>query len=411
MDKGIGTGLYSARRWRRSGRTLDSRGMEEGFPSRYSNRQQARRRFGEDADRYVGFYLTGDPVGDDLAAWLRAEGKPAKEDFETALRAGLDAVESPSAELARFFESVDDVPSWVDFDELEMGALAYQRFGIMGMIVLSAWALINGYHSSAAVKPLAFTGQLKHNTQRRLAETARYVSEATQVDGLRRGHPGYEISLRVRLIHAHVRHACMESAEWRTGDWGVAINQSDMLGTLLEFSLLMMEGARRLGFHATAEERKAILAMWRYSGHLSGIDPWLLEHLATEGRTRRIAELVGLVQPGPDEDSMMLANQLLKVPEMDMEHGLPKAVVFAFSRFHNGLARALNGHEIADNLGVPDDLWQYVEYPVRAIVGPLERIRRLIPGADRAFARANNVIIRKDLERNLRGREAEFRVA
>ena len=42
---------------------------------------------------------------------------------------------------------------------------------------------------------------------------------------------------------------------------------------------------------------------------------------------------------------------------------------------------------------------------------PLERLRRWIPGADRALARANNVIIRKDLERNLRGREAEFRVA
>ena len=385
--------------------------MHERFPSRYSNRLQARRRFGDDADRYGGFYLVGDPIADDLAAWMRGGGEPAKRDFETALRSGLDSVANPSTQLSVFFERAEHVPSWVDFDELETGALAYQRFGIMGMIVLSAWALINGYHSSAAVKPLAFTGQLKHNTQRRLAETARYVSEATQVDGLRRGRPGYEISLRVSLIHAHVRDACMRSGDWRTDEWGVAINQSDMLGTLLEFSLLMMDGARRLGFHATAEERKAILAMWRYSGHLSGIDPWLLEHLATEGRTRRIADLVGLVQPGPDEDSLMLANQLLKVPESDVDNGLPKAVVAAFSRFHNGLARALNGHEIADNLGVPDDVWQYVEYPVRAVVKPLERLRRWIPGADRALARANNVIIRKDLERNLRGREAEFRVA
>ena len=130
-----------------------------------------------------------------------------------------------------------------------------------------------------------------------------------------------------------------------------------------------------------------------------------------KARTRRLADLLRLVQPGPDEDSLMLANQLLKVPESHIENGLPKAVVTAFSRFHNGLARALNGHEIADNLGVPDDIWQFVEYPVRAVVMPLERLRRWIPGADRALARANNVIIRKDLERNLRGREAEFRIA
>jgi len=385
--------------------------MQEGFPNRYSNRAQARRRFGDDADRYGCFYLVGDPVADALAASVRAHGEPAKRDFETALHSGLSAVAHPSPELTRFFERAEHVPAWVDFEELEMGALAYQRFGILGMIVLSAWSLINGYHSSAAVKPLAFTGQLKHNTQRRLAETARYVSEATQVDGLRRGRPGYEISLRVSVIHAHVRDACTRSPDWRTVDWGVAINQADMLGTLLEFSLLMMDGARRLGFNATAEERKAILAMWRYSGHLSGVDPWLLEHLATEGRTRRIAELIRIVQPGPDEDSLMLANQLLKVPKNDIEAGLPKAIVLAFSRFHNGLARALNGHEIADDLGVPDDLWQYAEYPIRAVVGPLERVRRWIPGADKAVARANNVIIRRDLERNLRGRDAEFRVA
>jgi hypothetical protein len=411
MFKGIGTETEPARRWRLWASTLDSDAMTEGFPSRYSNREQARRRFGADADRHASFYRVGDPLADDLAAWLRGEGEPAKRDFETALRHGIDSVSDPSPALFRFFERAETVPAWVDFDELEVGALAYQRFGILGMIVLSAWALINGYHSSAAVKPLAFTGQLKYNTQRRLAETARYVSEATQIDGLRRGRPGYEISLRVSLIHAHVRHACMRSPEWRTEDWGVAINQADMLGTLLEFSLLMMDGARRLGFHATPEERKAILAMWRYAGHLSGIDPWLLDHFATEGRTRRLADLVGLVQPGPDEDSRMLAHQLLKVPEADVDHGLPKAVVLAFSRFHNGLARALNGHEIADNLGVPDDLWQYAEYPIRAVVASLERVRRMIPGADRAFARANNVIIRKDLERNLRGREAEFNVA
>ena len=124
------------------------------------------------------------------------------------------------------------------------------------MIVLSAWSLINGYHSSAAVKPLAFTGELRHRAQRRLAETARFVSEATQVDGLRAGRPGRDISLRVCLIHSHVRRACLDSGQWRSDLWGLPINQADMFGTLLEFSLLMMDGAQRLGFFLTAQERE-----------------------------------------------------------------------------------------------------------------------------------------------------------
>ncbi|MGB5701415.1 MAG: oxygenase MpaB family protein [Polyangiales bacterium] len=382
--------------------------MGENFPSRYCNRDVARRQFGEDADQYATFYGLGDPVADELASWIQRAGEPAKAQFERALVDGLASVTEAPAVLVRFFERAERIPPWVDFDELRLGALAYQRFGILGMIVLSAWSLINGYHSSAAVKPLAFTGQLRHNAQRRLAETARFVSEASQIDGLRLGRPGREISLRVAVIHAHVRSACARSPEWRTEEWGVPINQADMLGTLLEFSLLMMDGAQRLGFFVSPRERKAILAMWRYCGHLNGVDPWLLSHLESEADTRRIAELIRLVQPGPDEDSLMLTRQLLKVPTENARGAGPGALGVVVSRFHNGLARALNGPEIADNLGIPNDLWQYAEYPVRAVLTPLERLRRVVPGASSAVARANNTIIRKDLKRILRNVEPEF---
>ncbi|MGB5414141.1 MAG: DUF2236 domain-containing protein, partial [Polyangiales bacterium] len=158
---------------------------ETDYPSRYENREEARGRFGDDADRYAGFYLAGDPVADALVQWIERHGDSAKSQFERALRGDISAVPEASPELRRFFERADALPAWVDFDQIRTGALAYQRFGILGMIVLSAWSLINGYHSSAAVKPLAFTGELRHRPQRRLAETARFVSEATQVDGLR----------------------------------------------------------------------------------------------------------------------------------------------------------------------------------------------------------------------------------
>ena len=223
--------------------------MQKGlFPTRYRNATRARLLFGANADRYASFYLESDPEADALIAWMSRTGATEKQQFEDWLRAEARLEDDAPEALVRFFERADVIPDWVDFDESAMGARAYQRFGLMGMIVLSAWSLINGYHSSAAVKPLAFTGQLRHNAQRRLAETARFVSEASQVDGLRCGRPGWAISLRVRLIHAHVRQACLESTNWRTEDWGIPINQADMFGTLLEFSLLMLDGAQRLVF-------------------------------------------------------------------------------------------------------------------------------------------------------------------
>lgn len=383
----------------------------ERFPDRYENRERARLLFGGDADRYAAYYLAGDPVADDLVAWMERNGEAAKAEFEQGLRVGLSALSNPAPELRRFFERADAYPPWLDFDQIRTGALAYQRFGILGMIVLSSWSLINGYHSSAAVKPLAFTGQLRENSQRRLAETARFVSEATQVDGLRFGRPGRDISLRVSMIHSHVRRACLRSGHWQTNAWGLPINQADMIGTLLEFSLLMMDGAQRLGFFLSAEERDAILAMWRYCGHLSGVDPWLLEQLGSEAKTRRLADLLRLVQPGPDGDSLMLTEQLLKVPGQNAKGKAPPILALAVSRIHNGLARSFNGPDIADDLGIPNDLWQYSVYPIRAAVAPLEWLRRRVPGASRLASHVGNSAVRGDLTRILRGEEPSFAIS
>ena len=376
------------------------------FPERYSHRARARLLYGDDADRYARFYLESDPVADALAAWITKNGASARADFERALSNGIESGAAP--ELRRFFDRAQVVPDWVDFDEIRLGALAYQRFGVLGMIVLGAWSLVNGYHSSAAVKPLAFTGQLEHDTERRLAETARFVSEATQVDGLRSGRRGREIALRVSLIHAYVREACLRSEGWKTWVWGVPINQADMFGTLLEFSLLMIDGAMRLGFVITPEERKAILSMWRYCGHLSGVDPWLLSHLSSEADTRRIADLIQLIQPGPDEDSRVLTRRLLQGPDRDEHRSGPALLTRALVRFQSGLARALNGPEVADDLDIPDDVWKHSLHAVRAVVRPLEWLRRRIPGGTEMASRLGNLAVRSDLNRILQGSEPTF---
>lgn len=379
------------------------------LPTRYRNRWQANQLFGEDADRYATLYLESDPLADELVAWLSANRSSGEAAFERALKLGVASVDNPSPPLRRFFDAVEAMPPWVDFAALDRGALAYQRFGIAGMIILSAWSLLNGYHSSAAVKPLAMTGQLRHEPRRRLAETARFVSEATQLNGLRRGRPGHEITVRVRLVHAHVRRACLESGEWKTHEWGIPINQADMFGTLLEFSLLVMDGVRRLGFDLTDDEARAILALWRYCGHLSGVDPWLLSHLESETKTKRIADLIHLVQPGPDSDSLELAAALLHVPGQNAPGKSPNPLARLVMRVHHGLARALNGPEIADNLGLPDDIWQYSEFPARMIMKPIEAIRRRVPGASRVASHLGNQAVRRDLRRLLRGTKPDYR--
>jgi hypothetical protein len=173
----------------------------------------------------------------------------------------------------------------------------------------------------------------------------------------------------------------------------------------------MMDGAQRLGFFLSSEEREAILAMWRYCGYLSGVDPWLLEQLGSEAKTRRLADLLRLVQPGPDEDSLALTQELLKVPGQNAKGKGPPALALTVSRIHNGLARAFNGPEIADDLRIPNDLWQYSVYPIHAAVAPFEWLRRHVPGASRLASHLGNRAVRGDLTRILRGEEPSFTIS
>jgi hypothetical protein len=385
---------------------------EYEFADRYINREQARHRYGPLADAYARFQLRGDPLADALVESFSAEGPRAREHFERWLETDR-LPEGASAALAAFAEAMRTPPPWADFQKMKLGALTYQRLGPAQMLILSAWSLINGYHSAAAVKPLSFTGRLDRGAYRRLAETGRFVTEVSQTDGMRRFSDGFKTTVRVRVLHAQVRRMLSLSPEWDRRAWGVAINQADMAGTVIEFSLLLLRGARAMGFCFSREESEAVVHLWRYVGHVSGVDPRLLEEFETEERGTRFAYLVKLIQPGPDQDSLDLADALRRVPgeaALRIGGGRPADVRMArfMERYHDGLAWAFNGEEIATNLEIPNPSWRFAIYPTRIVIGTLERARRILPFGTPLMARLGNRAIRQRVKEMLEGAEPDF---
>lgn len=211
----------------------EARSGDLDFADRYVNREQARHRYGPLADEYARAQLRGDPLADALVASFAEEGPRAREAFESWLE--TDRLPKGASEaLAAFAESVRTPPPWADFRVMRLGQRTYQRLGPAQLMILSAWSLINGYHSAAAVKPLAFTGRLDRGAYRRLAETGRFVTEVSQLDGVRRFADGFKTTVRVRVLHAQVRRMLSLSPAWDTKAWGVPINQADMAGTVIE---------------------------------------------------------------------------------------------------------------------------------------------------------------------------------
>lgn len=379
------------------------------FAGRYVNRGQARAIYGHMADEYGRFQLVGDPLADALVAEGAAGGLDLRAMLAVALDGGIESVIDPPDSLVALFAAIDRVPAWVDFDRMNLGARTYQRLGPAAMLILSAWSLMNGYRCGPAVKPLVATGALEKMAPRRLAETSRFVTEVCQLDGMRRNGAGFAMSVKVRVMHALVRRGLSRSQKWDTQSWGSPINQSDMAGTVIEFSLLVLAGARKLGFHFTRDEAEAVVHLWRYCGYVNGVDERLLEHFASEAAGVRFATMVDSVQPGVDDDSIALAAALRAVPEQMATTSFQRRFSGFVTKYHDGLTRAFNGDDIADALRIPNPRWKYSVYPTRAVVRSMELARRVLPGASRVAQRLGNRIVRADVDRMLAGVEPDFR--
>ena len=219
---------------------------------------------------------------------------------------------------------------------------------------------------------------------------------------------GFEIAVRVRLVHAHVRAALLKSPAWKTDAWGLPINQGDMLGTILEFSVLWIWGLEKLGFLLADREKDDVMHLWRYVGFVSGVESELLEGIADYARADRTANLVYLVQPGPDDDSLALAKALREVAIVNARTPAELRRGRVVQLVHDGLSWAFNGDEIARALQVPNRGMRHIVPPMRAVVRAVERVRESTPGMTWLASEIGNRQVRNHVAFLLQRKEPSF---
>jgi hypothetical protein len=91
--------------------------------------------------------------------------------------------------------------------------------------------------------------------------------------GFEKGGKAVLTAQQLRLLHAGIRRFVPKSWEDHQGRGGVPINQEDMLGTIMGFSYLVIEGIERLDVRLSAQEQEDYYYMWRIFGQLMGIHP------------------------------------------------------------------------------------------------------------------------------------------
>jgi hypothetical protein len=360
-------------------------------PSGYAGLNTADVVRGSRTQKYVEFLWTTDSLAeavmDEFALMPESEWRGL---LDLALTKGLDAVPHAPEPLRALFHQLESVPFWVDRDRCNLGGATFLRCR-MGFAVLAMLALPIIYSWPAGNKPLALSGQLVHRASQRLKDTTRYVFAVCQPDGLGRFSEGFAMTVRVRLIHAQVRRLLLDSGQWRSEVWGAPINQCHMAGTNVMFSVGVLDGLTRFGYHFDRVEREALIHLWRYAGYLLGVDHELL--IADEFE--------------PDEDSRALVDALMQTSFTYVRNF--KAGLLCGVNLCYGLSHALIGDEQAAALGFPKTRWRWLLPAIRPATWVIETARRFSTRVQALARVAGPKAFRHLLsERGLKGRTGDF---
>jgi ER-bound oxygenase mpaB/B'/Rubber oxygenase, catalytic domain len=379
----------------------------DAFPTRFVNLSAARLRFGDRVDRLGRNLSRLDPRAD--AVVMAIEELPKGEGwrlFEEGLRRGARAIPDAPLAMRELLEEVEHVPTWVDWGICDRGGALLMRAGVLGGAVLGARSLPLGYASPGGNKPLVFSGRLKQQTARRVNETARFVQAVCRPGGMRPFADGWQITVKVRLMHAQVRRMILKSGRWDAGAWGAPINQHDMAGTTLLFSVSIIDGLRHLGMRVDAEEAERYIHLWRWVGRLMGVDYDVLP--ASETEAMRLAEVIAATMGEPDQDSRELTQALF----LGAYDGcVTRKQLRAAERnviFGSTVCRELLGDELSDKLGVRRSNLRYAMPIIKRLVRSVERFTHAVPLAERSAVAVGSHYWDRVVEIGLRGATAEF---
>ena len=343
----------------------------------------------EHAANYVAHTTIGDPLADAMIADLVPLGA---DEQARLIKIGMHdrdgtALRRAPASVRAFFEHCAEPPAWLDLSSFQPGFRLFHRNTRLVLAGMVGGVLVEGFSTNIA-KSFFITGKLRDQGVRRLKQNNRHMLEIFLPGGMERHADGWTHSVRVRLVHAKIRHLLSESDEWDIGELGTPISAAHTGFAIAAFSARLLNHLKRLGGSFSGEERRSFMAVWRYSGYLMGIPETIL--FRDEEEALQIFDAGRLCEPAPSMESVALALSLINsaplfagLTERDARRKL--------AGYITQISRALIGNALADELMYPASstlgiLWKF------RVLNRIEAIRnRLNP--NRATANSNMTTI------------------
>ena len=261
---------------------------------------------------YAHLYNQVDEIGDAVVkdTYLKLPYNQASALIEKFSKNKISENDDVPESLKTLFLQMQTVPDWFDENLANAGANLCMRTGTNALIVLRDFTLMGGYDFAYLNKPLIFTGALKKGAVKRLKDTLEFWVHVTRENALKINSEAYQLIVRTRLMHSYARISIKNKVKnWDLENWGEPINHWDMIATYTGFSLVFMQGLRKLGIKISDEEEQGVYHLWKYVGYLLGIPPEFLPENRKEAV--EVFYLWTTIQDAGDADSAHLAKALL----------------------------------------------------------------------------------------------------
>ncbi len=301
--------------------------------------------------------LLGDPLADEVITTLLAENQKGEIDqiFQMLVRnrqfpnPAFYALPDPVKRVVEgYFLQTRQLPAYAEPFKLMIAADVFKQHGPKILLILLCRSLPLCYTCWRGAKVLYQTGRMRvHDGSldaftRRLMETAQFVVDMLTVNNFEHDGTAIVATQKVRLMHATIRHFAQQR-NWDKDTYGIPINQQDLVGTLLSFGVVIIDGLEKLGITLTPEERQAYLHLWHVVGAMMGIDADLLTE--DEDACRSLMDAILNQQAGPSVEGTELTDACI---EMMNEH----LIIGPAQRLTPYFVRFFIGDEYADMLNV-----------------------------------------------------------
>lgn len=287
-----------------------------------------------------------------------------------------------AAALEDYVQRCMQLPEWADTACIARAEKLFMDMSMLSCTLLFCSSLPECYILPDLSAVLQAAGQLELHTDYRVRSTAAMIFPVMMRGGLTdAGGGGVAQALKVRLIHATIRHLILRGAPdaasgltpverldvagpgmhhtlyahgWDSRRDGLPCNQEELAYTLLTFHYAFLRGLRRLGLGLPREDEEAYLHAWNVLGHLLGIErelmSWTMEDaearfhaMQARGRATWSARLAA--HPEEEDPRPPLAAALMQA----MANELPLRVLKPFPIL---LTRYLCGKQASRDLGL-----------------------------------------------------------